>query len=117
MERIPQNKMSVYSNYTQELSDGSIDYLVGVSWTDEIIWSDAALPLHISPAFSRVDMKATWTNNEGDLEVMFFINNVLDKIGVRNMSTDDETQGFLVSVVPTLPRMGGISFTKKFGAY
>ena len=48
---------------------------------------------------------------------MFFVNNVMDKIGVRNISTDDETQGFLVSVVPTLPRMGGISFTKKFGAY
>ena len=117
MERIPENKMSVYSNYTQDLKDGSIDYLVGYSWTDEIIWSDAALPYDISPAFSRVDMKATWTNNEGDLEVMFFINNVFDKIGVRNMSTDDETQGFLRSVVPTLPRMGGISFTKKFGAY
>ena len=41
----------------------------------------------------------------------------MDKVGVRNMSFDDETQGFLVSVVPTLTRMGGISFTKKFGAY
>ena len=59
MERIPENKMSVYSNYTQELKDGSIDYLVGYSWTDEIIWSDAALPYDISPAFSRVDMKAS----------------------------------------------------------
>ena len=39
---------------------------------------------------------------------MFFVNNVMDKIGVRNMSTDDETQGFLRSVTPTLPRMGGI---------
>ena len=117
MERIPENKISIYSNYTQELNGGTIDYLVGASWTDEIIWSDAALPLDVSPAFSRVDMKATWTNNEGDLELMFFVNNVFDKIGVRNMTSDDETQGFLRSVVPTLPRMGGISFTKKFGAY
>jgi outer membrane receptor protein involved in Fe transport len=117
MERIPENKMSIYSNYTQEVNGGTIDYLVGASWTDEIIWSDAALPLDVSPAFSRVDMKATWTNNEGDLELMFFVNNVFDKIGVRNMTSDDETQGFLRSVVPTLPRMGGISFTKKFGAY
>ena len=118
MERIPENKMSLYSNYTQEdVLDGSVDYLIGISWTDEIIWSDAALPLDVSPAFSRVDVKATWTNNEGDLEVMFFINNVMDKIGVRNMTSDDETQGFLRSVTPTLPRMGGISFTKKFGAY
>ncbi|MDC3125046.1 TonB-dependent receptor, partial [Gammaproteobacteria bacterium] len=74
MERIPENKISIYSNYTQEVNGGTIDYLVGASWTDEIIWSDAALPLDISPAFSRVDMKATWTNNEGDLELMFFVN-------------------------------------------
>ena len=118
MERIPENKFSIYSNYTQEdVLDGSVDYLVGLSWTDEIIWNDSALPYHISPAWSRMDMKATWTNNEGDLEVMFFINNVLDEIGVRNINAEDETQGFLVSVTPTLPRMGGISFTKKFGAY
>ena len=117
MERIPENKMSIYSNYTQEVTGGTIDYLIGASWTDSIIWSDAALPYDVSPAFSRIDVKATWNNDEGDLEVMFFINNITDKIGVRNMSTDDETQGFLRSVVPTLPRMGGISFTKKFGAY
>ncbi|HJM15303.1 MAG TPA: TonB-dependent receptor, partial [SAR86 cluster bacterium] len=115
MERIPQNKMSFYSNYTQDVSGGTIDYLVGYSWTDSILWDDAGLPLDTSPAFSRLDLKATWKNNEGDMDIMFFINNVTDKIGVRNMSSDDETQGFLRSVTPTLPRMGGISFTKRFG--
>ena len=117
MERIPRNKMSIYSNYTQEVNGGSIDYLVGWSWTDSIIWNDSALPYHVSPSWSRLDMKATWTNDEGDLEIMFFVNNVLDEIGIRNINAEDETQGFLVSVVPTLPRMGGISFTKKFGGY
>ena len=62
-------------------------------------------------------MKATWTNNEGDLELMVFLNNVMNTIGVRTMSIDDETHGFLRAVTPTLPRIGGISFTKKFGAY
>ena len=90
MERIPENKMSLYSNYTQEVSSGTIDYLVGYSWTDSILWDDAGLPLDTSPSFSRLDLKATWKNNEGDLDVMFFINNVTDKIGVRNMSNDDE---------------------------
>jgi len=115
MERIPENKMSLYSNYTQAVSSGTIDYLIGYSWTDSILWDDAGLPLDISPSFSRLDLKATWKSNEGDLDVMFFINNVTDKIGVRNMSNDDETQGFLRSLTPTLPRMGGISFTKRFG--
>ena len=49
------------------------------------------------------------------MDIMFFINNVADKIGVRNMTSDDETQGFLRSLTPTLPRMGGIAFTKRFG--
>tara|TARA_Y100001970_G_scaffold81737_1_gene103533 strand:- start:11333 stop:14212 length:2880 start_codon:yes stop_codon:yes gene_type:complete len=117
MERIPQNKMSIYTNYTQDVSGGTIDYLAGWSWTDSIVWADSALPIDISPSWSRLDLKATWKNNEGDLEIMLFVNNVTNKIGVRNMSTDDETQGFLRSVTPTLPRIGGISFTKKFGAY
>ena len=60
--------MSVYSNYTQEVNGGTIDYLIGASWTDSIIWSDAALPYDVSPAFSRIDIKATWNNDEGDLE-------------------------------------------------
>ena len=115
MERIPQNKMSFWSNYTQDVSGGTIDYLVGFSWTDSIIWNDSGLALDTSPAFHRLDVKATWKNNEGDMDIMFFINNVTDKIGIRNMSSDDETQGFLRSVTPTLPRMGGISFTKRFG--
>ena len=85
MERIAQNKMSIYSNYTQEVNGGSIDYLVGWSWTDSIIWNDSALPYHVSPSWSRLDMKATWTNDEGDLEIMFFVNNVLDEIGIRNI--------------------------------
>ena len=56
LERIPDNKMSFWSNYTQEVSGGSIDYLVGFSWTDEILWNDSGLDMDISPAFTRLDL-------------------------------------------------------------
>ena len=48
---------------------------------------------------------------------MFFINNIQNKVGVRNMTNDGEQLGYQRSVTPTLPRSGGISFTYKFGAY
>jgi outer membrane receptor protein involved in Fe transport len=117
MQRIPELKASAYVNFTQEFSDGTVDYLVGYSWTDEILWDDSGLALDTSPAFDRLDIKATWTNNEENLEIMAFVNNVLDEIGVRNMTADGEQLGYQRSITPTLPRMGGISFTYKFGAY
>ncbi|HJL96406.1 MAG TPA: TonB-dependent receptor [SAR86 cluster bacterium] len=117
MQRIPEYKASVYANYTQDTSEGSIDYLIGYSWTDSILWDDSGLDLDTSPAFSRLDIKATWTNNEENLEIMAFVNNVANKIGVRNMTSDGEQLGYQRSITPTLPRMGGISFTYKFGAY
>ena len=117
MQRIPEYKASAYLNYNQDFADGTIDYLLGVSWTDSILWDDSGLGLDTSPAFSRVDFKTTWTNSEENLEIMAFINNITNKIGVRNMTSDGEQLGYQRSITPTLPRMGGVSFTYKFGAY
>ena len=117
MQRIPEIKGSLYINYTTDVTGGTLDYLLGYSWTDEILWDDSGLALDTSPAFSRIDFKVTWINSEENLEIMAYINNITDKIGIRNMSSDNETLGYQRSVVPTLPRMGGISFTYKFGAY
>jgi outer membrane receptor protein involved in Fe transport len=117
MQRIPEIKGSLYVNYTTDVTGGTLDYLLGYSWTDEILWDDSGLALDTSPAFSRIDFKVTWINSEENLEIMAYINNITDKIGIRNMSSDNETLGYQRSVVPTLPRMGGISFTYKFGAY
>ena len=61
-----------------------------------------------------MDFKVTYTNNEEDLEIMAFVNNVTDTIGVRNMWRQGEDQGFQRSITPTLPRMAGIGFTYKF---
>jgi outer membrane receptor protein involved in Fe transport len=117
MQRIPEYKASAYVNYTQDFADGTVDYLLGMSWTDSILWDDSGLDLDRSPAFSRVDLKATWTNSEENLSIMAFVNNIANKIGVRNMTSDGEQLGYQRSITPTLPRMGGISFTYKFGAY
>ena len=116
MQRIPELKAAVYVNVTQELSDGRMDYLVGYSWTDSILWDDSGLALDTSPAFDRLDFKATWTNSEENLEIMAFVNNIMNEIGVRNMTSDGEQLGYQRSITPTLPRMGGLSFTYSFGA-
>ena len=115
MLRIPKSKMAFYANLTRDAFGGTVDYLVSYSWTDAINWDDSQLALDQSPQFDRMDFKVSWTNNSEDLEVMAFINNIQDKVGVRNMTSDGEQLAYQRSVTPTLPRMAGIGFTYKFG--
>ena len=117
MLRIPKRKMAIYANLSKDALEGTIDYLVSYARTDSINWDDSQLALDRSPAFDRLDFKVTWTNPEESLQIMAFVNNIMDKIGVRNMTSDSEQLGYQRSVTPTLPRSAGIAFTYKFGDY
>ena len=114
MLRIPKSKMAFYANLTKDALGGTVDYLVTYSWTSSINWDDSQISIDESPDFSRMDLKVTYTNNEEDLEIMAFVNNVQNTIGVRNMWRQGEDQGYQRSIAPTLPRMAGIGFTYKF---
>ena len=115
MLRIPKSKMAFYANLTKDALGGTVDYLLTYAWTDSINWDDSQLALDTSPPFSRMDFKVNWTNNEETLEVMAFLNNIQNKVGIRNMTSDGEQLAYQRSVTPTLPRMAGIGFTYKFG--
>ena len=117
MLRIPKKKMAIYANLTKDALEGTIDYLLSYARTDSINWDDSQLAIDRSPAFDRMDFKVTWTNPEENLQIMAFVNNIMDNIGVRNMTNDSEQLGYQRSVTPTLPRSAGISFTYKFGDY
>ena len=107
--------MAFYANVTKDAFGGTVDYLVTYAWTDSINWDDSMIAIDKAPQFDRMDFKVTWTNNEEDLVVMAFINNIQDKIGVRNMWRQGESDGFMRSIAPTLPRMAGIGFTLRLG--
>ena len=115
MLRIPKSKMAFYANLTKDALGGTVDYLVTYSWTSSINWDDSQISIDEAPDFSRMDFKVTYTNNEEDLEIMAFVNNIQNIIGVRNMWRQGEDQGYQRSIAPTLPRMAGIGFTYKFG--
>ena len=117
MLRIPKSKFAMYANWSRDLYGGTIDYLLTYAWTSGITWDDTATALEQSQPFDRMDVKVSWKNADEDLEIMAFVNNIHNRIGVRNMDADGENQGFRRSVTPTLPRSAGIGFTYKFGAY
>ena len=117
MLRIPKSKFAMYANWSRDLYGGTIDYLLTYAWTSSIMWDDSGTALDRSQPFDRMDFKVSWRNADEDLEIMAFINNVHNRIGVRNTDSDGENQGFRRSVTPTLPRSAGIGFTYKFGAY
>ena len=117
MLRIPKSKFAMYANWSRDLYGGTIDYLLTYAWTSSIMWDDSGTALDRSQPFDRMDFKVSWRNADEDLEIMAFVNNVHNRIGVRNTDSDGENQGFRRSVTPTLPRSAGIGFTYKFGAY
>lgn len=117
LQRVPEQKWSGWAQYRMELSSGTLDFLTSVSWTDELFFDITNSPLDVAPDWYRWDARVTWTASDEKMEASFFINNITNDIGIRNMNGEDEAGNFLRSVVPTLPRMGGVEFRYRFGEY
>jgi len=117
LQRVPEQKWSGYANYRWPLENGTVEFLTSVSWTDEVNFFLTDSPLDIAEDWYRWDARVTWTSNDERLEISGFINNITDEVGIRNMDREGEAQNFLRTIVPTLPRMGGVEFRYRFGAY
>ncbi|MEX0942592.1 MAG: TonB-dependent receptor [Pseudomonadales bacterium] len=117
LQRIPEQKWAGYANYRWDIASGTIDFLTSVAWTDEISFHLVDSPIDTASDWSRWDARVTWTATDQRLSVAAFVNNITDEIGIRNMDREGEAENYLRSVVPTLPRMGGVEFRYRLGGY
>ena len=69
-----------------------------------------------TPGYDRLDLRATWKSDDEAWVVAGYINNVMDKIGIRQLEAHGESQGFRRTGQLTEPRMAGIEVSYKFGA-
>ena len=118
--RIPENKITVYAEYTLQLGDnGNVVFLSSINWTDEFMARGSPRPespLTVAPDFTRWDARVTWTSADEAWSVSGFVNNILNDVGIRNMNVEDQNQNFRYSIEPTNPRMAGLEIHWKFGA-
>jgi len=74
---------------------------------------------HSAPSYDRVDFRASWRSASEQWMVAAFVNNVFDKIGVRQIDQyqANETTNYRRTGALTDPRLWGLEVRYKFGAF
>ena len=121
LPRIPKTKWTLWAEYTHQMGDRG--KLVGVStysYTDEFPAAGRPLPegpLVMAPEFSRWDARVSWVSASEQITVTGYVNNILNEVGTRNMFTYGSQGGYKRGIEPSNPRMAGVEFSYKFGAF
>ncbi len=114
--QVPEGKFTLWSSYRIPFEDGSNVELFGVyTWIDEVYYSPFESETELAPSYSRVDLRATWTSQEGNMSVAAFVNNIADDVGILQVLRNNEAENFRQSAGTTLPRMFGVEFSYAMG--
>ena len=116
--QVPELKYTVFGTYGIPLSSGAnLDFSSVYSWTDEVYYSPFENEKEMGEAYGRLDVRATWTNSAQNVIVSAYVNNILDDVAVLQILRNGEGEHYRVNAGTTLPRMMGLEFTYKLGAY
>ena len=116
--QVPELKYTAYGTYSVPLDAGAnLDLSAVYSWTDDVYYSPFENQNEMAEAYGRLDIRATWTNAEQNIEVAAFCNNVMDDVAVLQVLRHGEDEMFRQTGGTTVPRLFGIEMTYKLGAY
>ena len=116
--QVPELKYTVFGTYGIPLDSGaSLDFSSVYSWTDEVYYSPFENDKEKSESYGRLDVRATWTNSDQNIIVAAYVNNILDDVAVLQVLRNGEGEHYRINAGTTLPRMMGLEFTYKLGAY
>ena len=114
LPNVAENKGSAYISYGMPFNEGNLEFLANFSWVDGVFHTPFADPLDATPGYERLDLRATWKNDDESLIIAAFVNNVMNEIGIRQLETHGESEGFRRTGQVTEPRVAGVEFTYKF---
>jgi outer membrane receptor protein involved in Fe transport len=109
---IPEFKFAGWGNYVWYLPQqrGQLDLRSSVSWTDAFYTSIFNDDLDKAPSFWRWDARVSWTSTNEAWRVTAFVNNIMDRVGVRQQQAQTELEGnFLRASTLTDPRVYGVT--------
>ena len=112
LPQVPETKASAYARYNFALGDGgNIDLLGSYSYISDVYFSAFQDDLDLAPAYSRFDLRATWTSADQQWVISGFVNNVLDEIGIRQILRHGGSDGFRRTAQVTEPRLWGVELS------
>jgi iron complex outermembrane receptor protein len=115
--RVPELKGALWGSYMWQLGDmGSLEFMTSYTWIDDVYFSAFEHEEDKAEAYSRWDLRATWSSANDSWMVAGFVNNVLDEIGVRQIDRGTEGTNWLRKGSTSDPRLYGLEVRYKFGA-
>ncbi len=120
MIRVPEMKTGAYAQYTWPMAEnGKLDFLVNYSWIDRVYFTVYEDKNHSAPSYDRFDVRSSWISADDAWTVAVFVNNVFDKIGIRQIDQYQATEStnWRRTGAVSDPRLFGLEVRYKFGAY
>ena len=113
--QVPEGKATLWGGYLLPLSGGSQVELFGVfSWTDEVYFSPFQSEAEKAEAYSRADLRATWSSTNSNWVVSGFVNNIFNDVANLQILRQGEAEFFRHNAGTTVPRLYGMEFTYSY---
>ncbi len=110
--QVPEGKATLWGGYLFPLRGGSQLELFGIySWTDEVYFSPFQSEAEKAAAYSRTDLRATWSSGDGNWAITGFVNNVFNEVANLQVLRHSESEFFRHTAGTTVPRLYGMEFT------
>jgi outer membrane receptor protein involved in Fe transport len=114
LKGIPETKFTLRATYELDTRIGPVWLWLNHSYTGEFSASGVQRKLDEVPARETSNISASWWNNDGDLSVRMYINNVMNNKSIYSLSTSSDEQNYRKTGSPLSPRHYGIDIRYKF---
>lgn len=112
LPQVPESKLALFADYEIQLSNnGRVNILGSYSYISEVYFTSFESELDRAPSYDRIDMRATWTSPSEQFQVTGFVNNVTDKIGIRQILQQGVADGYRRTAQVTEPRVYGLELS------
>jgi iron complex outermembrane receptor protein len=103
----PRNKLAFNAAYTWTFDPGRFSVSASVIWKDKTFGAIFNTPSNEAPAYSQVNLRATWTDAQNRYTVTGFVDNVFNTTGFDNVT---EAQ-----IAPTITKPSDYDIVKAVG--
>ncbi len=83
---MPQNKFALNGTYTWTFDPGRFSVSASVIWKDKTYGAIFNTPSNSAPAYSQVNLRATWIDSQNRYTVTGFVDNVFNTTGYDNVT-------------------------------
>ena len=114
LKGIPETKFTIRATYEMDTMMGPVWLLLSHSYTGDFSASGVQRELDRVPSREISNLSASWWNDEGDLSVRMYINNMMNNASIYSLGVSSDEQNYRKTGSALSPRHYGIDLRYKF---